>query len=301
MLNHLTHHITDPSEPIDPMDYKQSIELINQIKEQKKKIKGNGLKNKNYIVQSVIFDKDKFNTTTAKKWLKDNNFKSSKVDNKENTLRFRQEDSEKIENEGFTDYKIKDLNNSGIKLIISYKKNKISINNNMEGGKIIVHHIHHICNNTNDSDSDIDMEGGKINIKKAFKKLGSDIKKGINKEIIKPVEKKIENKLIKPSENIVNKTGKYITSKKGGLATDLIDYGIPATTGAILGALGSATGNPVLGVLGSAAGAKLGKELIAPQVHKASGAGVIKGKFIKGSEEAKNHMQKIRNMKKKNL
>ena len=284
MLNHLTHHITDPNEPIDPLDFKQSIELINKIKDQKKNIKGKGLKDKDYIVQSVVFEKDKFNIATAKKWLKTNGFKSPKVDKQENTLRFRQVEPSKIESEGFTEYRTKTLDNSGINLIIAYKKNKISDNNiNMSGGKLEVHHYHHMIHHSKD-DSDSEMEGGKINIGKAFKKLGSTIEKGFNKEIAKPIEKKV-----------INPAGKYITAKKGGLATDLIDYGIPATTGAILGALGSATGNPALGVLGSAAGSKLGKELVAPAVHKASGAGTRK--FTKGSAEAKEHMAKIRAMK----
>ena len=156
---------------------------------------------------------------------------------------------------------------------------------------LVIHH-HHYYGHSEPVDVESDMEGGKINIGKAFKKLGSDVKKGFNKEIAKPVSnvvKTIDKKVVKP-------TGKYITRKKGGLATDLIDYGIPATTGAILGALGSATGNPALGVLGSAAGSKLGKEFISKPVHKASGAGVRR--FTKGSQEAKDHMARIRSMKK---
>lgn len=298
MLNHLTHHITDPNEPIDPLDFKQSIELIKAIKEQKKHIKGKGLKDKDYVVQSVVFDKDKFNITTAKKWLKTNNFKSPKVDKQENTLRFRQIEPEKVENEGFTEYRTKDLNNSGIKLIIAYKKNKISGNNIMEGGKIIVHHIHHF-NHKGESDSDSDMEGGRIDIGRAFKKLGSDIKKGFNKEIAKPFEKDV----IKPSEKalvpIANKTGEYITAKKGGLATDLIKYGIPAASGATLGALGSLVG-PVTGVAASALGSKLGA-LGAEELQKKTGTGVKRGGFVKGSKEAKEHMAKIRSMKGKGV
>ena len=286
MLNHLTHHITDPNEPIDPLDFKQSIELIKAIKKQKKNIKGKGLKEKDYVIQSVVFDKDKFNISTAKKWLKTNDFKSPKVDKQENTLRFRQIEPKKVENEGFSQYRTKDLNNSGIKLIIAYKKNKISDNNIMEGGKIIVHHIHHF--NHKGSESDSDIEGGRINIGKAFKKLGSDIKKGFNKEIVKPSEK-----VFVP---VVNKAEKYITSKKGGLATDLIKYGIPAVSGATLGALGSLVG-PVSGVAASALGSKLGA-MGAAELQKATGTGVKNKKFAKGSKEAREHMAKIRAMKK---
>ena len=102
-------------------------------------------------------------------------------------------------------------------------------------------------------------------IGKAFKKLGSTIKKGFNKEIAKPTEK------------LAKTAGKYITAKKGGLATDLIDYGVPAASSAILGGLsGMATGG-LGGVAGSAAGAKLGKEYLAPELHKLTGAGMVGG------------------------
>ena len=67
------------------------------------------------------------------------------------------------------------------------------------------------------------------------------------------------------------KIKKYVTSKKkGGFAGDLVNYGIPALTGALGGAIGGLAGG-VGGVAGSAIGAKLGKEYIAPQINKAAG------------------------------
>ena len=64
----------------------------------------------------------------------------------------------------------------------------------------------------------------------------------------------------------------YITSKKkGSLAGDLINYGIPAVTGGIVGGLAGLAGGPVAGVAGSAIGSKIGKELIAPRINKAAG------------------------------
>lgn len=287
MLNHLTSHIADPTEPIDPKDYKQSKIIIDAI-EKEKGLKEKGLKDKDYLVQSVVFDKDKFNVQQAKKWLKDNKYKSSKVDKQENTLRFRQEDPNKVEKKGFTEYRTKDLENSGIKLIIVYKKNKISGNGiNMEGEKITVHHIHHIFHHKGDSDSDIeDMKGGKIDIGRAFKKAGRDIKRGFEKEIAKPVMKEV-----------INPVGDYVTKKKGGLASDVITYGIPATSSALLGGLATAAtgGNPVAGVLASAVGSKLGS-MGAKEIKKVSGTGAKK--FVKGSQEAKEHMARIRAMKK---
>jgi hypothetical protein len=107
------------------------------------------------------------------------------------------------------------------------------------------------------------ITGGKIkpkDVENFFRNIG---KKVIGKKATKEVEKFGED------------AAKYITKKKGGLATDLIDYGVPAATGAVLGAVGS-LGGPVTGVLGSAAGSKLGKEVIAKELHKATGAGMKK-------------------------
>jgi hypothetical protein len=139
-----------------------------------------------------------------------------------------------------------------------------------------------------------EMSGGKINIGKAFKKLGSDIDKGFKKTIVKPTEK-----AFKPVVDVGEKVGDYITSKKGGLATDLIKYGIPAASGATLGGLATfATGgNPIAGVAGSALGSKLGA-MGASRLQKATGTGMRKGRFAKGSQEAKDYMASIR--KKKN-
>jgi hypothetical protein len=139
------------------------------------------------------------------------------------------------------------------------------------------------------------MEGGKINIGKAFKKLGKDIDKGFKKTIVKPFERDV----IKPSEKalvpIGNKVGDYITSKKGGLATDLIKYGIPAASSAVLGGLATAAtgGNPVAGVAASALGSKLGA-MGAKELQKATGTGMRRGRFVKGSQEAKDFMASIR-------
>lgn len=68
------------------------------------------------------------------------------------------------------------------------------------------------------------------------------------------------------------KIKKYITSKKkSGLAGDLVNYGIPAVTGGIVGGLAGLAGGPVAGVAGSAIGSKLGKEYIAPKINKVAG------------------------------
>lgn len=193
------------------------------------------------------------------------------------------------------------------------KKNKITNNNiDMTGRKMEVHHYHHMIhynkklNSDSDSgsDSDSDMEGGKI----SFKSVKKGFENVSGREFKSPKEMRdtfgitgatqIANKSSNALTKAGNKTSDYITSKKGGLASDLITYGIPATTAALLGAPAGYFGGPVAGVAASALGSKIGTEFIAPAVHKASGAGIKKGRFVKGSKEAKEHMARIRNMKK---
>ena len=43
-------------------------------------------------VQSILFDRGRFNSSQARAWLKRNGFKSGKLDETENELRFRQRD-----------------------------------------------------------------------------------------------------------------------------------------------------------------------------------------------------------------
>lgn len=68
------------------------------------------------------------------------------------------------------------------------------------------------------------------------------------------------------------KIKKYVTGKKkSSFAGDLVNYGIPALTGAIVGGAAGLLGGPVAGVAGSAIGSKIGKEYIAPKINKAAG------------------------------
>ena len=254
-----------------------------------------------YQTQSVIFRDDKWTVARAKKWLKDNEYIVPKVDKTENYLRFRQITPEFAEAQGLTEYRTKELGDgSGISLILVYRKNKMSRKNikKMKGRgaiptQVLVEQEHGkpmmtggaVCSMCGEHM----MTGGKIKmpkvkVPKALKKLGSDIEKGFKKEITKPTSK------------LIGDVGDYVTAKKGGLASDVVQYGIPAATSALLGGLATAAtgGNPVAGVAGSALGAKLGKEVIAKEVQKASGTGVRKGRFAKGSQEAKDYMKMLR-------
>lgn len=97
------------------------------------------------------------------------------------------------------------------------------------------------------------------------------------------------------------KVDKYVTNTDG-LLSDVVNFGIPATTGAVLGALGSATGNPAVGIAASALGSKLGTmaaDKIADEtlIQSRTGEGLKpkrKPKYAKGSEEAKEWGRKMR-------
>jgi hypothetical protein len=283
-------------------------------------VTGKGVE-KDYIVQSVIFDKDKHSITESKKWLRTNGYVAPKVDRSDGFYRFRQIEPSVVDNEGFTEYRTKELGDGSIKLILAYKKKispkSIMPRKPMKGGAIC-----EMCKC--EIEDEEEMTGGKINIGKAFKKLGSDIKKGVQKEIInpiksgvqkeivQPIKSGIDKEIVKPTKQIVDKSkkgvmegfinpaDKYVTSKKGGLSSDLVRFGIPALSGAVLGGLATAAtgGNPVAGVAGSALGSKLGS-LAAKEVQKATGTGMRRGRFEKGSPEARAHMAMIRNMKNK--
>ena len=239
----------------------------------------------NYVVQSVVFSKDKWTAPKAKKWLKENQYKVPKVDKTDTQLRFRQIEPAKVESDGFTEYRTKELGDSGISLILVYKKNKIS-RKSMKGKGAIPTQVlvekgligGSICKMCKCKMEE--MEGGKLNVGKA-------IKKAVRKAV-KPAEKLA----VSGSDKVVD----YVTSKKGGLASDLVTYGIPAVTSGLAGLAATAAtgGNPVAGMAASAVGAKAGA-MAAKEVSKAAGTGMPrKGRFVKGSEEAKAYMKAMR-------
>lgn len=229
---------------------------------------GAGLNEDTPLIQSIVFEKDKWTKTKAIKWLMKHGHEGLECDEKENTLRFRQIEPSKKYN-----YITKSLPNE-IQLIIAYKK---ILPNNKYNKMPKKHSEYESSSSDSDSDSDVEgrgflrekkiikklneikreieehqnMHGGKIKIGKAFKKLGSTIKKGFGE---------VED---------------YTTAKKGGLASDVIKYGIPATSAAVLGGLATAAtgGNPVAGVAASALGSKLGA-MGAKELQKSTGTGV---------------------------
>ena len=92
-------------------------------------MEGDGLKSfksgsfgSDFVIQSVIFKKDKYSVVEAKKWLKDNKYKSPKVDETDNMLRFRQLSPTDVDKKGYTEYHNKPLGLSGIQLVIAYRR-----------------------------------------------------------------------------------------------------------------------------------------------------------------------------------
>lgn len=70
------------------------------------------------IVQAVIFNNKKWDVNTARKWLKEHDYKPIKhVDKTENYLRYR------IREPAFVNYVIKPLGFSGIKLVLGIDYN----------------------------------------------------------------------------------------------------------------------------------------------------------------------------------
>jgi hypothetical protein len=313
----------------------------------------------NYVVQSVVFSKDKWTTPKAKKWLKENQYIIPKVDKTDTQLRFRQMEPDKVESDGFTEYRTKELGDSGISLILAYKKNKISIKSmgrkskkemvgtgaiptqvlveeGLKGKKIIKggslnpleiigvtigslaalgissNIIKNLYENWRDRNNIIhDMNEEQIQqIQQVMEegKAGDDIFNGppiniqgtgLKKNVGKAIKKAVK-KAVKPAEKLAvsgsDKVVDYVTSKKGGLASDLVTYGIPAVTSGLAGLAATAAtgGNPVAGMAASAVGAKAGA-MAAKEVSKAAGTGVPrKGRFVKGSEEAREYMRKMR-------
>ena len=67
-------------------------------------------------VQTLIFDKKKFNMSKAKKWASDHEFKATKIDTQKNTLRIRQFDPNKIKRGG--ECRTFQLGGSGVKAVL---------------------------------------------------------------------------------------------------------------------------------------------------------------------------------------
>jgi len=173
MVNHLTKHITDPNEPIDPQDYKQATHLIKKIKQIKEdssdsdsdeEMEGGKIEiiTPSYVVQSIIFDMPKYQVASAVRWLKHNGLKAVKADieegqtteaiekhkklnplkqadntipptEKSGTIKFRQMSPAEVKKKGYTQYRIKELGKDSGISLVLVYKEGL-----MKGGELIV-------------------------------------------------------------------------------------------------------------------------------------------------------------------
>ena len=126
------------------------------------------------------------------------------------------------------------------------------------------------------------------------------------KEVDKCCEEMEGSGVVKKVKKLGKKAGKYVTDTDG-LLSDIVNYGIPATTSALLGTPAGLVGGPVAGVAASALGSKLGvmaSDKIADEtmIESRTGEGMKpkrKPRFAKGSQEAKDYMKSLREKRQK--
>ncbi len=73
-----------------------------------------------YIIQSVIIDKNKYELIDALLYILKHKYKANKIDETLNYYRFRQVEPLKIDKKGYQKYKTVELDD-GVKCIIAYK------------------------------------------------------------------------------------------------------------------------------------------------------------------------------------
>lgn len=159
---------------------------------------------------------------------------------------------------------------------------------------------------------------GQMAGKMIAQKVGRETKMGSEKQRGVGTKNKSSTKTVR----------KYLTSKKGGLASDLLHRGVPTVLGGIGGVAGTmATGGPIGGVMGAQAGTMAG-DLATDYIGKKIGVGIKKrgrpkketvnididfnshnaegksktmtgGKLKKGSPEMAEKMARLRALKKK--
>lgn len=145
------------------------------------------------------------------------------------------------------------------------------------------------------------MSGGAVCVvcKKEIDKCCEDEMEG------EGVGKAIE-KATKGVKRAGKKAGKYITNTDG-LLSDIVNYGVPSATAALLGTPAGLIGGPVAGVAASSLGSKLGtmaSDKIADEtmIESRTGEGMKpkrKPRFAKGSQEAKDYMKSLREKRQK--
>jgi hypothetical protein len=116
------------------------------------------------------------------------------------------------------------------------------------------------------------------------------IVKPFEQTIVKPAEKVVQEKIVKPAEQTFTpELGRKIT-------TGLIRQALPAVIkGVVSSGTTAVTGNPVLGFVAGQTAGKVAGDKAGEELAKATGYGVArKGRFVKGSKEAKDYMASLR-------
>ena len=261
-----------------------------------------------YVLQSVLFPRPEWKLNDCKKYLKDHDLKTT-VDSKKDHYRFRQVDPEKLKG-----YKYKTVTHEhGIESIIAYKgsmKGGTILGKMKKGFKEdiikpttkgfkedIIKPTKEVIKYAGSKDglaTDLLYKGvpmalgtlggvagalatggpmggvagnyagqmaGKLIAQKIGRetKMGSDAQRGVGTKRLS------SNKTVK----------KYLTSKKGGLASDLLHRGVPTVLGGIGGIAGTMEGGPVAGVVASQAGSMAG-QLATDYIGKKIGVGLKK-------------------------
>jgi len=308
---------------IDPSHLKEQIALKQEIKGDSNLPPFQGKGVEDYVVQSVIFPHS-YGIPEARKWLKTNGYKSPKVDVEKNTIRFRQMTPSAVKKQGFTEYRNKEIGD-GILLCLVYKKKisdkdmpkfakgsqeakdymaKLRASRGKKGGSV-------------EGEPILQMGGGLYAGKGLYAGGGLYAGKGlyagggasacVEAEDSSSSDEEPEGRGI-PTKVIIHHHHHYDGShmeggnalKKFGkeLGKDALQAvakkAIPIATTTAGAYLGGLTGNPVAGAkLGSMAGNKLA----GMADKKIEGLGV-KPHMVKGSQEAKDHMRRLREMRK---
>jgi hypothetical protein len=123
---------------------------------------------------------------------------------------------------------------------------------------------------------------GQMAGKMIAQKVGRTTKMGSEKQRGVGTKDKSSNKTVK----------KYITSKKGGLSSDLLHRGVPTVLGGLGGVAGTmATGGPIGGVMGAQAGSQAG-QLASDYIGKKIGVGLFPQSKAQKNYKAQQDLQK---------
>jgi hypothetical protein len=199
------------------------------------------------------------------------------LEEKEERMRKIKENNEKETRELRKKWDDEDLRKAQTKMETGKSK---SISTPINKGMGIVHVIHH---------HHLHGEGWTDDARNFFSGVGNQIENGFHDTIAQPIQQvvaPVKNTLNTLQDTLVNKIGKgYIAKKKGGLATDLIQYGVPALGSAVGSTLGESagllTGNPLLGFAGGVAGGAMGSKagnMLANKIRNDTGTGMRRKK-----------------------